>query len=140
MKSVKSFIIYITVLYLCLLLIDWLKATYFAVNYHSFFIWFKTLFLVTGGIAIMYITLQRSFFKTFLIIYLPCWFLYFLLKKLLPLNGIQIAGIQFYSNELMASFLNFTQLYTPLPFLVFWLLNRVFVVVAKDKRDAIPQV
>ena len=139
MKSVKSFIIYITVLYLCLLLIDWLKATYFAVDYHSFFIWFKTLFLVAGGIAIMYMTLEKSFFKTFLIIYLPCWLLYFLLKHFLPVNGIQIAGSQFYSNELMASFLNFTQLYTPLPFLVFWLLNRVFVVAAKEKAIDIPQ-
>ncbi len=126
MKSVKAFVIYILLFYLILFLFDWLKATFFAVEYHSFLIWFKTFFLVAGGIAIMFITLDKNFFKTFLAIYLSCWFIYFLLQKFLPYNGMSILNHQYGTNKMLAIFLNATQLYTPLPFLVFWILNRVF--------------
>lgn len=131
MKPVKVFILYIVLFYFILFIFDWLKATYFAVNYHSLVIWLKTFFLVAGGILIMYLTLEKSFFKTFLVIYLACWFLYFLLEKFLPYNGVSLLNKQYGSNKILEVFLNATQLYTPLPFLVFWILNRVFLLQIK---------
>lgn len=131
MKPVKVFILYIVLFYFILFIFDWLKATYFAVNYHSLVIWLKTFFLVAGGILIMYLTLEKSFFKTFLVIYLSCWFLYFLLEKFLPYNGVSLLNKQYGSNKILEVFLNATQLYTPLPFLVFWILNRVFLLQIK---------
>lgn len=131
MKPVKVFVFHIVLFYLILFLFDWLKATYFAINHHSLLIWLKTFFLVAGGIAIMYMNLEKNFFKTFLIIYLICWFLYFLLEKFLPYNGVSLLNNQYGSNKTLEFFLNVTQLYTPLPFLVFWILNRVFLLQIK---------
>ena len=131
MKPVKLFVVLLVVFYACLLLIDVLKATVFVVNYHSFFTWFKTFFLVGGGILIMYFTVEKSFFKTFLVIYLSTWFAYFLLKKFLPYTGVEQLKEQLGGNKVMAFFLNVTQLYTPLPFILFWLIHRVFKVQEK---------
>ena len=126
MKPVRTFVILLLAFYACLLLLDFLKATVFLVNYHSSFTWFKTFFLVGGGIVIMYITLEKSFFKTFLVIYLSGWFVYFILKKFLPYTGVEQLNEQLGGNKVMAFFLNLTQLYTPLPFILFWVINKVF--------------
>lgn len=109
--------------YGCLFLIDWLKATVFAVQYHDFFAWFKTFFLVGGGITIMFLSLPKPLFKTFLAVYLSMWFIYFVLKKMLAYTHL-------FSSEKQAlladQYVHFTQILTPLPFIIFWLLNRVF--------------
>lgn len=123
MKQANLFVFGIIFFYIILFVLDWMKATIFAVEYHSFFVWFKTFFLVAGGTLIMYFTIQKPFFKTFLIVYLSLWFIYFILKKVLPNIGVEDLAFQ---SRIEVFYQNITQLFTPLPFIVFWLLNRVF--------------
>ncbi len=132
MKQVNLFVVIIIFFYSILFVLDWMKATIFAVEYHSFFVWFKTFFLVAGGTLIMYFTIQKPFFKTFLIVYLSLWFVYFMLKKVLPLSGIEDLAFQ---GKIESFYQNITQLFTPLPFIIFWLLNRVFLVQNKPSSD-----
>ncbi len=132
MKQANLFVVIIIFFYSVLFVLDWMKATIFAVEYHSFFVWFKTFFLVAGGTLIMYFTIQKPIFKTFLIVYLSLWLIYFFLKKVLPHSGIEDLAFQ---GKIESFYQNITQLFTPLPFIIFWLLNRVFLVQHKPSSD-----
>lgn len=125
MKSVKAFLICILLLYVGLFVFDYLKSAVFPVKNHSLVIWLKTVFLVSAGILIMKLTLEKKVFNTFLIIYISLWVIYYVIKGIGKFPN-QFSEAYFQDNKVMMFYLNITQLITPFPFFFFWVLNRVF--------------
>ncbi len=129
MKSAKVFLLLVLALYAGLIGMDYLKAVIYPLKHpsHSLIIWLKTFFLVSGGILIMWLTLEKRVFKTFLIIYCALWAIYYIIKWIAKLPATaQATESAFSANKMMLFYLNITQLLTPFPFFFFWVLNRVF--------------
>lgn len=125
MKSVKAFLLCMLGLYIGLFVFDYLKAVVFPVNHHSLIIWLKTFFLVIAGVCIMGFTLEKKVFRTFIIIYISLWVIYYIIK-IIAKFPTQLTEGALMANKFMLFYLNITQLVTPFPFFFFWVLNRVF--------------
>jgi hypothetical protein len=125
MKSVKVFLLCMLALYTGLFIFDYLKAVVYPVKHHSLVIWLKTFFLVSAGILIMWLTLEKRVFKTFLVIYLALWAIYYIIK-LIAKFPTQVSENALQAHKVMLFYLNITQLLTPFPFFFFWVVNRVF--------------
>ncbi len=126
MKGVKAFVLLMLGLYGCLLVIDYLKAFVYPVHHHGILIWIKTVLLVAGGTFIMYLTLDRKMFRIFIVCYIALWVLYYILKTLVSKLGGVANENSLNLNEILVFYLNITQLITPFPFFLFWVINRVF--------------
>ena len=125
MKSVKVLLLCMLALYIGLFVFDYLKAVVYPVKHHSLVVWLKTFFLVIAGIGIMKFTLEKRVFKTFIVIYISLWVIYYVIK-LISRFPIQLSEQYLQANKVMLFYLNITQLLTPFPFFFFWVLNRVF--------------
>lgn len=125
MKSVKAFLLCMLLLYIILFVFDYLKTVVYPVDHHSLIIWLKTFFLVTGGTFIMWLTVEKRVFKTFLVIYLLLWAVYYIIKVIAKFPN-QLSEAALMANKAMLFYLNITQLVTPFPFFLFWMVNRVF--------------
>lgn len=125
MKQAKTFIAYIIILYACLFLIDYLKATIFLQYHHALLVKLKTIVLIVYGVLIMRITLLRSLFKFFLYCYGMLWGGYFLVKLISSIHYINSPT----QSSIIENYFFYTQIETPLPFIIFW-----FVFYAYFKR------
>ncbi len=126
MKSAKMFLLCMLILYIGLFFFDYLKAVVFPDKNHALVIWLKTFFLVSAGVIIMKMTLEKKVFKNFIAIYLSLWLIYYAIKIIAKLPIDHSKETTFSANKVMLFYLNITQLLTPFPFFFFWVLNRVF--------------
>jgi hypothetical protein len=126
MTSNKVFILCIVGMYAFLVAIDeigisLLHYTPFLVNI------IKTLFLILVGALVMTITLPKNVFTIFLMCYILLWMCYLIVKFLLPVFWPKnITEGAFSSAKLLLYYTKITQILTPLPFLLFWLLYRIY--------------
>ncbi len=127
MKSVKVFIALMLALYICFFALDLLKSTVFLADRYLFLIRYQTLFLIVSGILIMKLTLQKQSFHFFIVLYAGVWLIYFFVKLYTVAASGDLAYTILQRNSILAGFLVYTQLLTPFPFLVFWFLNRVYL-------------
>lgn len=74
----------------------------------------------------MYLTLDQKMFKVFIVVYLSLWIVYKVIQWIVLKSGAAINENTVSSNNLLLAYLNITQLITPFPFFLFWVLNRVF--------------
>lgn len=125
MKGAKAFILLMLGLYACLLTLDYLKAFVFPVQHHGILIWSKTAVLVAGGILIMRLTLETRTFRLFIVCYLGLWIGYYVLKTVVSKFGGEANENSVNLNNVLVVYLNVTQLITPFPFFLFWVINRV---------------
>ncbi len=136
MKSAKSFFVLIVSLYACVLIFDFLKANVLPSNQYPFIVRLQTLFLIVSGVIIIRFSVSKKAFHYFIILYAAIWLTYFLLK-LVVFAMANIQNQTFESNAFIPFFLKTTQLLTPLPFIVFWLLNRVYLSNFKANEEAV---
>lgn len=122
MKPVSVFL-YFAGLYILLFFLDWLKATVFLTHYHNLILQLKTLALVLGGVAIMWYTLPRNVFTKFIIVYSILWVIYIILKIAIHKTESYSEGT---TNNILSYYLYYTQLISPLPFILYWLVARVY--------------
>lgn len=132
MKSVRVFLLLMVILQFCLFGLDWYKTTVAVGTFHSFLIWFQTFFLIISGWLIMKLTLQKQPFQLFTFVYGILWTFYFLLKYLILKLIFIITGSSAYlisvqTSQPLVIYLKYSQLLTPLPFLIFWLLYQVYL-------------
>jgi hypothetical protein len=118
MKPVRV-ILYFLVFYICLLILDWLKGIIFPIYHHGLFVRIKTVTLIVGGILIMRYTLSKKVFNKFAAIYIILWLIYFLLELFVHYGP----GIM---SELLIQYLFYTQLMTPLPFIIYWIVATAY--------------
>jgi hypothetical protein len=96
----------------------------------------KTVFFPITGIILMKFSVEPKSFKLFLIAYLSFWVGYFLLKLLL-FAGVSLHFFNMTPKERFdygAIYLDFTKLVTPIPFIFFWMVDRIFFV--KQKKQS----
>src|SRR5947207_1837432 len=115
------------VLAFCLIVLEWVHASHYGGMGTSPVIRIKSIFLIITGTAIMKFTTTGRGFRIFLIIYLGIWLIYYVLN-FMAMHGSN--GAQF--GEILMFYKNFTQLSTPLPFIFFWLVDRLFL--AEEKK------
>jgi hypothetical protein len=121
MKPYRVFI-YFLGLFICLLFLDWLKASSFLVQFHSIITPVKNITLVVGGMLIMKYTLSPKAFKNFCFVYAFLWLIYILIRLSFHKAGNETAG----SNKALMSYLHYTQLLTILPFIIYWFIVKAF--------------
>jgi hypothetical protein len=126
MKSVKAFLLLMCAQYAGVFMFAWLKSTVFVADRYLFLIRYQSLFVIITGILIMKLTLQKQAFIFFIVLYTITWVIYFILKFYLIVGGGEPANNMLPLDPALGAYLTFTQLLTPFPFLVFWLLNRVY--------------
>jgi len=117
MKSGKAFFLFMILLVLCLLAFDWARNNYYKNMHDSPLIKAKTVFIILAGIAIMRLTVTKSGFKIFLIGYILLWMIYL---------ALAMAEKHAYLHNISPRYLETIPLMTPLPFIFFWLVDRVF--------------
>ena len=80
-----------------------------------------------GGVLIMYYTLTKEDFKNFIILYSGIWFVYILLvlySIFFPL--VTIKNHRFHIKALVDYFSSVTFIFTPLPFIFYWVFIKSF--------------
>jgi hypothetical protein len=123
MKPGKVFF-YFAIFYACLLLLDWLKATIFLVHFHSAILKLKEIILVGGGLLLMKITLpSKKAFTAFALIYSILLVIYYLLKVLIHYAPHGTAET---ISNILNQYLLYTELMTPLPFIIYWIVVKVY--------------
>src|ERR1700761_9183890 len=127
MKSPKAFFLCMAVLVVCILLFGWIRDTWFHAQYISPIARIKTIFIVIFGTVTMKLTLTDKAFKLFLITYIFLWVLYFGLKFMASHN------IASFSYSAFSFYEQLVPLASPLPFIFFWVINRVFYIAEKKE-------
>jgi hypothetical protein len=121
MKPTKIFFLLILVLTGGIIFLDWIRHYYFPIQIISPVARIKTIFIIISGIIIMRLTFTSRGFNLFLILYLGLWLIYW------ALNFIAVHNI--YSgklNEAFAFYKDVMPLLSPLPFIFFWFVDRLF--------------
>jgi hypothetical protein len=126
MRSTKVFFLSILALTIALLLLGWVRNSYYSGQVESPLIRVRTFLVIIAGIVIMKRSLTIKGFKVFLIGYVGLWMCYFLLKILA--NHIKmLSGVVIYYNDMIP-------LETPLPLIFFWVLDQVFFIEKKESN------
>jgi hypothetical protein len=133
MKSTKVFFLWIVVLCVCLFAFDWVKGFVFSEYHHLLLIRLKFVVLVFGGIALMKYSLDINSFKRFIIFYMAIFVLYFVLKLIIEKEPGIFQSLHTDTNGLLLNYENFTQLFTPLPLIFFWIVNKTFLIEKKNE-------
>lgn len=83
---------------------------------------------IIGGIISLYITLPKSSFKIFIVVYSCLWVVRILMLSLADRIGeVMIFGRPFRFDLIIPSYYeNVSRLGTPLPFIIFWFINYLF--------------
>lgn len=135
MRKASVFFFWMLLLTISVFVIDWLRANYSVYGNHSIFIIFKTLFFPIAGIILMKFSVTPKCFKLFLIVYLSLWASFFLLKFIFfagaGLHLITVSRDVWYKNSLL--YLDYIKLSTPIPFIFFWMVDRIFFVEQKKQ-------
>jgi len=135
MKKASIFFFWMLLLTISVFAINLLKYNYFQHKFHSFFIIFQTVFFPVTGIILMKYSVGAKSFKLFLITYLSFWAGYFLLKLIL-FAGVSLHVITLTPKERFdyaAIYLDFTKLTTPIPFIFFWMVDKIFFIEQKKQ-------
>ncbi len=123
MKSAKFFFILILTLTICIIFLDWVRNYYYPNQEISPIARIKTLVTVIAGITIMKLTFTGEGFKLFLVIYLILLLIYWILNFMVV---HKICVNQF--TEMLAFYKDIFLLQSPLPFIFFWFVDRMFFV------------
>lgn len=83
---------------------------------------------IIGGIISLYITLPKSSFKIFIVVYSCLWVVRILMLSLADRIGeVMIFGRPFRFDLIIPNYYeNVSRLGTPLPFIIFWFINYLF--------------
>ncbi len=119
MKSDKAFFLSMVALVIGLLILDWMRNFYFAEQTNAPLIRIKALFTIIAGTLIMKKFLSLKGFRIFLIGYSCFWIVYFVLN-IAASHLRMLTGTFLFYKETMP-------LVTPLPFIFFWLIDKVFL-------------
>lgn len=135
MKKASIFFFWLLLLTISVFTINWLKYNYFQDKFHSFFIIFQTVFFPITGTILMKYSVGPKSFKFFLFTYLSFWAVYFLLKySLIAGNSLHLFALTPKDRfDITATYMEFTKLATPIPFIFFWILDRIFFVEEKKQ-------
>jgi hypothetical protein len=129
MKSTRIFFFWVVVFSICPFVFDYLKGGIFLVNHHFLMVKLKTYSFMFGAVVLMIYTLDINSFKRFAIFYLTLFIVFFALKYLsIEMSIIHLPNEYIYTNEILLNYLNIIQLFTPLPLIFFWVLNRIYFV------------
>lgn len=126
LRPASIFIICMLVLFACLGIFDWLKSTIFRINHHGLVIIAKSAFLLIGGIFSMWLTMNRIAFRKFLLVYGIVWGIYLVLRVFEKISGYFSIFKGFNFSEAGANYIQYVQLLTPFPFILFWVIARVY--------------
>jgi hypothetical protein len=131
-KAVKVLIGYLFGLLLCSLLLKYLGIEHYVnplndsrTQLHNPMM----LFTIAGGLIALRLTIAKKQFSVFLIIYTALWLLRFLIIVLAD----RIGTVQFFGNTYRLDVIipnyysSVSRLATPLPFVIFWLINYYFI-------------
>ena len=123
MKAAKVFFLLMLALVICILIFDWVRINYFADEVITPIARIKTIFVVIVGTIIMKISTTPKGFKIFIISYLGLLAIYYILNFMATHTTyrVKFADILSFYKELIP-------LETPLPFIFFWLVDRLFFV------------
>jgi len=120
MKPVKFFFLMLA-LVICILIFDWVRNNYFPGSAVSPVARIRTIFIIVAGIAIMKFSTTSKGFKLFVISYLGLWATYYILNFAAN-HTIHRENIA----EAVSYYMGLVQLETPLPFVFFWFIDRLF--------------
>lgn len=129
-KPVKVLVFYLGALFICTLVFMWLKIQIIYIPYENDRIEIKSLMIATiiGGIILLKLTVSPGALKIFLLIYASLWAIMFLvLYTAHHIKEINFLGREFHVNLIVPSYYStVSRLGTPLPFVIFWLINHIF--------------
>ena len=123
MKSAKAFFLLILTLTICIIFLDWVRNYYYPNQEISPIARIKTLVTIVAGITIMKLTFTGEGFKLFLVIYLILLLIYWMLNFMVV---HKICVNQF--NEILTFYKDIFLLQSPLPFIFFLFVDRMFFV------------
>lgn len=123
MRSAKYFFLLMLALVIGILFFDWVRNTYFPGDLISPVARIKTIFIIIFGAAIMKFSTTQKGFKLFIIFYLGLWAIYYVMNFL----ALHVAGVE-KGGQIMSFYKDHVQLETPLPFVFFWFIDRLFFV------------
>lgn len=142
-KPVKVLMFYMGALFICTLIFMWLKIQILYIPFQNDRIEIKTLMFATiiGGIISLKLTVSSRAFKIFLITYTCLWVFRFIIFYIaIHVKEINFFGREFHVNLIVPGYYNtVSRLGTPLPFVIFWLINQVFssgIIKAKPAAEA----
>jgi hypothetical protein len=121
MKSIKTFFLLILSLTICIVFLNWARNHYFPGQTLSPIARIITIVVILGGIIIMKLTFTDNGFKLFLVLYLSLWLVYWILNFLVAHNIYSGRSV-----ELFSFYKGLIPLTTPLPFIFFWFVDRLF--------------
>jgi hypothetical protein len=122
MKPAKVFFLLIVVLTLVIIFLDWVRNYYFPGQVISPIARIKTIVIIVAGIIIMKLTFTSNGFKLFLVIYLGLWLIYWVLNFMF-VHKISLGFV----NEVWPFYQDTIPLESPLPFIFFWFVDRMFL-------------
>jgi hypothetical protein len=128
MKSTKAFFLLILFLTGCIIFLNWARTHYFSGQITSPITRIITIVIISVGVTIMKLTFTSRGFKLFLILYLSLWLVYWILSFIVTHN--------IYSNQfgkILLLYRDIIPLFTPLPFIFFWFVDRLFF--ADEKKE-----
>jgi hypothetical protein len=128
MKSTKAFFLLILLLTICIIFLDWIRHYYYGDQIISPIARLKTITLLVGGIAIMKLAFTSKGFKLFLVMYLTLWLIYWLLSFMAMHHNVYSSRF----SEMFSFYTDVVPLTTPLPFIFFWFVDRLFFVEKKN--------
>ena len=135
-KPVRVLMCYLGALCICTLIFMWLKIQVIYIPYENDRIEIKTLMLVTiiGGIISLKLTISPGALKVFLIVYGCLWIIRFLIIfAALHIKEVNVFGREFHMDLIAPGYYStVSRLGTPLPFVIFWLINILY---SPDKKS-----
>jgi len=121
MKSNKAFIC----LMIALFIVKWAINILLSNGIYNIVSFAEIIPIAILGTLIMYISLTLNDFKTFAVIYGFIWGIWIVLSLLTyTIPTISFSGKQIHTFRIVEYFSGMTLLYTPLPFLLFWVFIR----------------
>jgi hypothetical protein len=129
-KPVKVLMIYLFSLFAISLVLSWLKWTKFYIPLHGHKLEIETMmfFTIAGGIIALRKLVSSRALKVFLVIYVCLWLIRFgIIYLSFVVKDINVLGRVFHVDIITPSYYNtISRLATPLPFIIFWLINSLF--------------
>ncbi len=131
-KAAKVLFVYILSLLVCSLFLSWLKLNSYLFYFAGQPIEIRAIMLPTiiGGILALKYTVSPASLKIFLVVYLSLWILRYLMLYIgTKLGEVHLFNKTFHFDLIIAGYYRtVSRLETPLPFVIYWLINYLFTV------------
>jgi hypothetical protein len=128
--AAKVLLFYLLTLFVCSLILSWLNLTTFFITVNGKSVEVRTMMLITivCGIWALKLTVKPHSLKVFLIVYTALWaFRFLVLAVANHIGEAHILGRAFRFDLIIGNYYaTVSRLETPLPFVIFWLINYFF--------------